>query len=154
MRSLSVMASRGSFWRAARAGADRGGEFRTEADEATRSGTGAEAVAWPDQARPRLGPRSGRAGRPRCAAAGRAATASGNGGTDHDQPETGPPTNTCSPSDRALLLARRPSWRTNVLLTRSQVQVVASGARTMTALLEIDSITPRSKARTRGPCVV
>ena len=47
---------------------------------------------------------------------------------------TGPPTQTGSPVDSALWLVFCPLSRTTVLLTRSQVQVVPSAARTTTSL--------------------
>ena len=45
---------------------------------------------------------------------------------------TGPPTKTCSPSDRAPEPARARFSRITVSVTRSQVQVVPSAARTVT----------------------
>ena len=53
-------------------------------------------------------------------------------------PVTGPPTKTCWPADSALVATRLACWRTAVVLTKSQVQVVPSCARTTTAAGEAD----------------
>ena len=62
---------------------------------------------------------------------------------------TGPPTQTGSPVASALVVVFFPLSRTTVLLTRSQVQVVPSAARTTTLLPLTDWTTPRWKARVR-----
>ena len=67
---------------------------------------------------------------------------------------TGPPTNTSSPADRALLVALVPSWRTTESLTSVQFQVVPSLARTTTSWPETDWIVPRSNASVLGPALV
>ena len=67
---------------------------------------------------------------------------------------TGPPTNTSSPADRALLVVLVPFWRTTESLTSVQFQVVPSLARTTTSWPETDWMVPRSNASVFGPALV
>src|SRR2546423_383323 len=57
---------------------------------------------------------------------------------------TGPPANTASPADSALVVVLAPSFLTTVSLTTCQVQVVPSAALITTSLPLTDWMTPRS----------
>ena len=57
---------------------------------------------------------------------------------------TGPPANTVSPADSALVVALAPFFLTTVSLTTCQVQVVPSAALITTSLPLTDWIVPRS----------
>src|ERR1039457_2491018 len=67
---------------------------------------------------------------------------------------TGPPANTCSPLDSALLPTFLPCCLTTVLLTRSQVQMELSAERTTRLPPATDWITPRLNAMVRTPDLV
>ena len=67
---------------------------------------------------------------------------------------TGPPANTVSPADSALVVVLAPLFLTTVSLTICQVQVVPSGALITTSLPLTESMMPRSNASVWKPVVL
>jgi hypothetical protein len=67
---------------------------------------------------------------------------------------TGPPANTVSPGDSALVVVFLPPSLTTVSLTVTQVQVVPSAALITTLLPLMDAMVPRSNASVRNPFLV
>ena len=67
---------------------------------------------------------------------------------------TGPPANTVSPADSALVVVFLPPCLTTVSLTVTQVHVVPSAALITTLLPLTDSMVPRSNASVRKPFLV
>ena len=67
---------------------------------------------------------------------------------------TGPPANTVSPADSALVVVLLPLFLTTVSLTICQVQVVPSGALITTSLPLTDAMVPRSNESVWKPVLL
>ena len=67
---------------------------------------------------------------------------------------TGPPANTVSPADSALVVALAPFFLTTVSLTTCQVQVVPSAALITTSLPLTDAMVPRSNESVWNPVLL
>src|SRR5512140_2316637 len=67
---------------------------------------------------------------------------------------TGPPANTVSPADSALVVVLAPFFLTTVSLTRCQVQVVPSAALITTSLPLTDWMVPRSNESVWKPVLL
>jgi hypothetical protein len=67
---------------------------------------------------------------------------------------TGPPANTVSPADSALVVVLAPLFLTTVSLTTCQVQVVPSAALITTSLPLTDAMVPRSNETVWNPVLL